>query len=85
MTVAAVDRGSRDHSQDTVRTIEVEEMTLFAEGTENLSIAHSSSPVLPRLSGFPGGDFVLGCSVHHDSGCRNRLLLTPCPFRGRVC
>lgn len=50
-----------------VRATEEEEMNLFAESKENLSIAHSSSTALPKLSGFPGGDRVSGCSVHHVS------------------
>lgn len=60
-----VDKSSRGCSQCLVRAIEEEEMTLFAESKENLSIAHSSSTALPKLSGFPRGDLVPGRSVHH--------------------
>jgi hypothetical protein len=50
-----------------VRAVEEEEMTLFAESKESLSIAHCSSTALTELSVFPGEDCVPGFSVHHAS------------------
>lgn len=59
--------GTAGMALNSVRVIEEEEMALFAESKENLSIAHSSSAALTELSGFPGEDGVPGCSVHHVS------------------
>ena len=64
------------------RAIEEEEMTLFAESKENLSIAHSSSTALPKLSGFPGGDCVLVVQFIMSAVTCNDLSLIWSPFHG---
>ena len=63
-----------------MRAIEEEEMTLFAESKENLSVAHSSSAALPKLSGLPGGDYAPGSSIHHASSYLQSSLTCSSPF-----
>lgn len=55
-------------------------MTLFAESKANLSIAHSSSTALSRLSGLPGGDYAPGSSVHPVGSSLQQSLSCSSPF-----
>lgn len=73
-------RSSPDCFQHSVRAIEEEEMTLFAESKENSSIVHSSSNALPKLSGFPVGDRVPGYAVHLVSSYLQSALTHSQPF-----